>query len=183
MRHRLICAALLSLAVAVGGISARAGPVELTPGEMHVAANRALQSGNPGAALLLADALLERDPQDLTALLLKARAARDQSRFRTAIKTARQAWSISRAPEERYASALIMAQALSSSGAKTRAQLWLRRAAQNAPDEALKRLAVRDFRYVRDTNPFSTQLRFSITPNSNINNGSKSDTLVIGASV
>ncbi len=180
MWHRLLCTAILSVGIALLGDSASAAPIKLSPEQMRIAANTALQSGDPQAALTLAEALLQRDPNDLKALLLQARAARDLSRFETARTSARRAWSLSATREERYASALVMAQALSSGGHKTRAQLWLRRAAQNAPNAALKALAVRDFGYVRATNPLATHLRFSISPSSNINNGSKSDTLVIG---
>ena len=62
------------------------------------------------------------------------------------------------------AAALAVAQALSSEGARTRAQLWLRRAMQVAPTKRQKALAVRDFRYVRLRNPWSTRLSFSVAP-------------------
>ena len=54
----------------------------------------------------------------------------------------------------------------------TRAQLWLRRAAQYAPDDATKAVVAKDFRTVRERNPWSSSLRFGIFPRSNINNGS-----------
>ncbi|MDG1868800.1 MAG: hypothetical protein P8J00_13885 [Yoonia sp.] len=57
----------------------------------------------------------------------------------------------------------------------TRAQLWLRRAAQYAPDDATKAVVAKDFRTVRERNPWSSSLRFGIFPRSNINNGSTAE--------
>jgi hypothetical protein len=90
--------------------------------------------------------------------------------------TARKAWNGSSTPSERFGASMVMAQALSTSGAKTRAQLWLRRAAQNAPNENFKDIAIRDFRYVQRTNPWSTELSFAAAPSSNVNNGSARST-------
>ncbi|MFP7571938.1 hypothetical protein [Marivita sp. S2033] len=65
---------------------------------------------------------------------------------------------------------------MSSAGRRTSAQLWLRRAIQLAPNDALKDRAAQDLRYVRAQNPWSTSYTFSIAPSSNINNGSRNET-------
>lgn len=176
IRRLVLCA---GLAVGAAG-GAPAAPVTLTPAEMRAAASHALEVHDDQLALDLAEALLLRDPQDGFALIIRSRAARNLGDNATALQAARAAWQLARSDADRYAAALVMAQALSSNGQRTRAQLWLRRAAQNAPDERSKALIARDFRYVRSRNPWSTHLRFGLTPSSNINNGSKSDTMVIG---
>ena len=52
------------------------------------------------------------------------------------------------------------------------AQFWLRRAVEYAPNDDLERRAVRDFRYVRASSPWLHRFSFSVSPESNINNGS-----------
>ena len=152
----------------------------LTPEQMRVAAVQSLRYRQPEQALRLADALLVRDPRDMEALVTRSRALRDLGRYSEAIDAARAAWDVADAPAERYGAALVMAQALSSNGARTRAQWWLRRAMEVAPTDALEAKAVRDFRYVRARNPWSTQLSFNISPSSNINDGSVHDTVNLG---
>ena len=175
-RTLVLCAGLVL--GAAGG--AQADTVTLTPEEMRAAASYALEVHDNRLALSLAGALLQRDPRDGFALIIKSRAARNLGDNATAKRAARAAWRVARSDGDRYAAALVMAQALSSDGQRTWAQLWLRRAAQYAPDERSEALIARDFRYVRSRNPWSMHLTFGVTPSSNINNGSKSDTIVIG---
>ena len=80
------------------------------------------------------------------------------------------------AQDKKYAGAIVMAQVQSSSGRKTLAQYWLRRAVELAPNQVLETRAIRDFKYLRNTNPWSTRLTFSVTPDSNINDGSARET-------
>lgn len=148
----------------------------LSPGQMRDLAGQAVLQGQSGLAFDLSGALIERDANDLGAHLIRSRAARNLGRNDDALSHARRAWALAETEDARYAAALAMAQALSSSGRRTAAQLWLRRAAQIAPNEALKARAAEDFRYVRRQNPWSTALRFSIAPSSNINNGSRNET-------
>ncbi len=154
-------------------------PVALNPEEMRLAAIVAIEAGDTARARALTGALLARDPQDIEAQLLASRAHRDAGRLNEAQTHARRAWTIARTPHERHAASLAMAQALASAEQRTRAQFWLRRAAHHAPTERLRQAAVRDFRYVRKRNPLSVQLRFGITPKSNVNNGSANSTIDI----
>ncbi|WP_417677473.1 hypothetical protein [Pseudodonghicola sp.] len=146
--------------------------IELSADQMRAAAWMALRGGDPNQALQFSQALIRRNPQDRAALLIHSRAARDQGQYDQAKQSARLAWRLSTDDGAKYASSLVMAQALSSNGQRTQAQWWLRRAIQYAPNEALSRKAVEDFRYVRLRNPWAAQLSFSVTPDSNINNGS-----------
>ncbi|WP_162798568.1 porin family protein [Sulfitobacter sp. SK012] len=147
----------------------------VAPQEIEKAAFISLQERDPARALFYAEALAERDPDDLTPQLLMARALRDLGRYKEAQKAARRAWSLAEDGSQKFSSALIMAQTLSSDNKRTRAQLWLRRAVHHAPTEQLAARAKRDFKYVQQRNPWQTYLSFTLAPNSNINNGSVRD--------
>ncbi|MGR3703701.1 MAG: surface lipoprotein assembly modifier [Paracoccaceae bacterium] len=172
---RTTLAALLAVWTFAHGAQAQT----LTPDQMRGTAMLAIEDGNPALALQVAEALLVRDAEDVTALILKARAARDLGQFDIAQPAAARAWALSDTDATRFDSARVMAQVLASQGQRTRAQFWLRRAVQNAPDAGARRIAVQEFRYVSARNPWNTQLNFSVAPNSNINNGSVKDTTEI----
>lgn len=170
---------LLMLGIALGPGPAYAKTLNLSPAEMRLSAIKSMRVGRSDIALKIANALLLRSPSDLTALIIKSQAARNLGQFKIAIQAGKKGWEHSKTDLGHYSSALVTAQALASSGARTRAQFWLRRAAHSAPTEQDRKRAVQDFRYVKGRNPFSTSLRFSVQPSSNINNGSKSDTLIV----
>lgn len=172
--RRLLSVAAVAAALVPG--ASRAADTGLTPGAMRELAAAAIADGRPDTALTFTDALLARDAADGGALILHARALRDSGRNRQATRTARRAWTLSETAAARHLSALAMAQALASSGKRTRAQWWLRRAAHHAPSPAMRQRAVQDFRYVRARNPWATELSFSLGPRSNINNGSAHET-------
>ncbi|MGH1355541.1 MAG: surface lipoprotein assembly modifier [Thalassovita sp.] len=148
---------------------------QLSPAQLRAAAVVALDQGRPELALALSEALLKRDAADVMALQMKARATRDLGQFDSARAAARRAWSLSKTEGQKFDSARVMAQALASNKQHTRAQLWLRRAVQNAPDARTRQLAVRDFTYVRARNPLKLSFDFSVSPETNINDGSIRD--------
>lgn len=153
-----------------------AAEVTLSPEQLRNAAVQNIGAGNPARARDFADALLMRDAGDFKAQIIRARALRDLGQSKDAIAASRVAWDMADTPSEKYSSALMMAQAQSSAGHKTRAQLWLRRAAQHAPDATTRKRAERHFNFVRQQNPLRTQLSVTLAPNSNVNNGSARDT-------
>lgn len=154
-------------------------PVELTVEQMRLSAELSLRDQRYNRALIFADALLKRDAGDVTALLVRAHALRFKTDYAGAQRDARKAWRVAQSDEHRYTAAMLMAQALSTDNKRTRAQLWLRRAAQVAPSKGHAARAAQDFRYVQRTNPWQTDLAFTLAPNSNINNGSARDTSVL----
>ncbi len=168
-------------AVWLAGLAGPAGAntITLSPEEMRVIASHSATRGLSGQALQMADALLIRDPDDLQAHLIRSRAARDLGETIIAREAASRAWALSTTQDEKHAAALAMAQAHATAGRRTMAQLWLRRAAHHAPDEVSRRIAERDFNYVRSRNPWSTHLSFSVAPTSNVNNGSSQETITI----
>lgn len=139
-----------------------------------------VQAGQAQAARDVALALLKRDPDDVTALIVLARAERDLGTFGAAQAAGRRAYRLASPGVERFTAAMATAQALSSDGRRTSAQLWLRRAAEAAPDEGRRAVAARDFAYVRSRNPLTLQFGFGVAPSSNVNGGPTTNTLVIG---
>ena len=161
--------------------------VDLSPEQVRNLAVKAYGAGDLALALKIADALLQRDPNDRLALVLRSRALRGMGRTSEAIAPARSAWNVSTKDTEKYVAAMTMAQALSSDGKRTRAQFWLRRAVEVAPNNAAKTTAVNGFKYVKSRNPLSLSFSGSLAPSSNINNGSTATKLgqftLTGASV
>lgn len=139
---------------------------------MRGAAQAALVAGQSQAALQLTNALLIRDKNDVAALFLRSKALRNLGDYPGALAAARKAWRLAEKDDARFGSALAIAQAHSSAGNRTLAQIWLRRAVDIAPSEEARAIAVRDFRYVRARNPWAAELSFNVTPSNNINNGS-----------
>lgn len=140
-------------------------------------------TGQIDMAIGLTTVLLQRDPTDIEALILSAHAHRIKGDFAVAKTNARYAYSLADTDTQSFAAAVVMAQALSSNGQKTAAQLWLRRAADYAPDDNSKARVIRDFRYVKDQNPWLFTAHGGIRPSNNINNGSQDNTYMWGGIV
>ena len=173
-------AAAQDVATPAPGSPARAAaPGRLSPDDMRGFALGALVDGRADIALSAAEALLRRDPADPDALLIRARALADAGRLDTADTAARAAWGAADTPARRYRAALLRAQILSRRGARTRSQIWLRRAVDLAPDARSRAAAVRDYRYVRSRNPLRFALDLDVAPTSNVNNGSSRDVAVL----
>lgn len=174
MRRGLAAAALV-LALMPG--LAAAGPIALDAAAMRQLANQMLEAGEPGVTLDLTTALLQRDAQDTTALILRAQALRALGRSAEAREAARRAWQVAEGAPGRYGAAMAMAQALATEGRRTLAQFWLRRAVDQAPTPEAEARARRDFAYVRARNPWIFGFDFSIAPSNNVNNGSARGTM------
>jgi tetratricopeptide (TPR) repeat protein len=173
--HLLIGALAIAAAPIVCAQEAPVQNMSLSVDQMQLAAELNLRNGHLDRAVAFADALLQRDPNDITALLVRAHALRILERYDEAQEAARSGWRSAETDTHRYTAAMLMAQALSSDGKRTRAQLWLRRARGVAPSAQHAAMAAQDFRYVQQRNPWQTQLSFTLAPNSNINNGSARD--------
>lgn len=163
--------------------SAAAAQVTLSPADTQAVGSRALVTGRPDLALQIADALLARDPTDPAALILKSQSSRMLGHNEAAVEAGKAAWQHADGREMRFDAALATAQAKSSNGQRLAAQFWLRRAAQSAPSDRHKALAVRDLRYVRSKTPVVLRFDLSVNPSSNINNGSRADSFEAGGFV
>lgn len=167
----ILRAGLIVCSLAAFAGNALAEGVTLTPQNMAKLASVALAQQDPLSALSLTTALVARDATDATAWILKSQAERDLGRTAQARKSAKAAWAAAKDQREKYGAAMAMAQALSSSGRRTAAQLWLRRAVEVAPSDAARMVATRDFDYVRSRNPLALRFDLALRPSSNVNNG------------
>lgn len=158
------------------GASAMAAPVEIGPDAMRRLAAEALAAGEVETAQALTRALLTRDPEDATALILAAEAAVRAEDWANAARLAAAAHGRVEGPA-RFRAARLAAFALTQQGRFTRAQIWLRRASPDAPDAAARAGLAADYRAVAARNPLALRLGFDVAPSSNVNGGSRSETL------
>lgn len=158
---------------------AAAQTVTLSPQELKTQAMGAAAAGQHRMALAMLEALLKRDPNDFGAWLLSSRLWRDLGETDLALTAARRASELAGTEAQKFQSSLLVAQSLATAERRTEAQLWLRWAAQQAPNDRARAVAMRDFRYVRSRNPLSIQLTFDIAPTSNVNNGSSQDVVTL----
>ncbi len=170
MRASLLIAAI-SICLSVS--TAHAQTVDIPKEQARNLAAKQMLAGNNEAALGIAKALIASDRSDAQAHLVAAQSLRAMDDYRAAKSHASLAFEAATTAQMRYVSAMVMAQSLSANGQKSASQLWLRRAAEVAPDEQTRLRAIRDFRYVRDTNPWQYALSFGARPSSNINNGAR----------
>lgn len=155
----------------------------LTPQQFFDVGVTMMQAGKPQDAANVADSLLLRAPNDPSALILRAEAAIALRHYADGVKFGRAAYRATDNKNQKFASARLVALAHSQSQNDTFAQIWLRRARQHAPNATAARSIANDYRFLRDRNPWSTQLRFGISPSSNVNNGSaKSSSSLFGSS-
>lgn len=169
----LVFGPALALGLCISVVQAE--ETRLSLDEARGAAAGFLADGRPEAALILADGALLGAPDHPQTLMLRARALRDLGRDAEAVKAARAAWAAASTPQDRFFAAMIQAQTRSSKGDRAIAQYWLRRAAQIAPDEASRAVAIRDFRHVRRITPWRLSLDVSVAPSDNLNNAPKSN--------
>ncbi|WP_226780449.1 surface lipoprotein assembly modifier [Oceaniglobus trochenteri] len=173
--------ALVLWAGPLAGVAQTGDSIRLSIPESRRVAATLLNDGESAAARDLAQILLQRDPKDFAALVILAQAELRMARLKPAVAAGRRAFSAARTDGEKYLAADVTAGALNQMGARTRAQIWLRRAAQYAPDKATARRVASDYRHVRAANPLSFRFNFGVRPSSNINNGSQHDTERFGS--
>ncbi|KPP84984.1 MAG: Protein of unknown function (DUF560) [Rhodobacteraceae bacterium HLUCCA08] len=176
-RHRLVPAALTALALA--GAARAQDRLDIAPDTLRGAAVTVLNAGNPVRARTMAEALLHRDAEDRTALSVAMQAALGMEDNAAAAEFGRRLWNRADAPEDRFQVARLTALALARDDRFTAAQLWLRRAAQSAPDEAARAEIATNYRTVRQANPVHWDFGLSLAPSSNVNGGSSADTILL----
>lgn len=163
----------------LGTVAVAQDSVTLTPDSMRGAAAILLDQGRPVEAADLADALLARNEDDVAALIIRARVAIAVADFAGAIRLAERAFRNADTGDEHYAAARIAALGHAELGQDTRAQWWLRRAGNFAPDAAARQSVAEDFRFLRQRNPLAISLKFGISPSSNVNGGSASEVIIL----
>ena len=157
-----------------------AAQTALSPAEARTLAVLLADDGQEEEAAALAAALLDRDPADATAWIVLSRVRRAAGDVEGAFEAARRAGTHAASGEERFAAAMERAAAHFALNRGLMAQFWLRQAVQTAPSPDHRVLAVRSLRAVQQRTPVSMTLGFDVAPTSNVNNGSRADTVTIG---
>ena len=169
-----------ALALILGCSTAALSQTTLKPEDARLTAAKLLAAGQHRASADITSVLIKRDGNDTASLILHSHAMRNLGKLDAAKAAAQDGWRSATRDLEKYGAALAMAQALSSDDQKTRAQVWLRRAAHVAPTPQMRARAIRDYRFVRKTNPWSFGFSFGITPSDNVNNAPRDNTVVLG---
>lgn len=178
---RRFLAILAVCAVALAPVTAEAAEtVVVSAAQARAAALQAVREGRTEVAEALSSALLARDEGDAAALLVRALLRRDAGRLEEARAASAAAWRNAEAPALRFDAAFLTADILARQERLTRAQIWLRRADQAAPDPARRQLAAGAYQAVARRNPLQVSLRFGLKPSNNVNNGAETLTIDIG---
>lgn len=155
-----------------GAQTTAAPDVTLTLPQARELAARALVERKPLIAAELAGGLLQANPESSYAYFILAHANAQSGKARAARRAAARSYRFGVDRPERFRAAELAAKLAYADESPTAAQLWLRRAAQNAANDQVETQLGRDFRRVRAENPFSFSLRGALRPSSNVNNGS-----------
>jgi hypothetical protein len=121
--------------------------------------------------------LLRHDSTNSTAWVVVSRTRRAGGDLKGALVAARHANAHADTEEELFAAALELAVGNVLLERGIYAQFWLRRAVQVSPTAALRNGAIQNFRAVRANAPWQFTLSSSAIPSSNVNNGSRNETL------
>ncbi|WP_109468477.1 tetratricopeptide repeat protein [Albibacillus kandeliae] len=172
-RNRLRSAALaLGLALAaLGGASARGDEVSLSLPQARDLAGLALDNNDPGLALKVARELIKADPTDAFAHYVMAVAYARLNQPRDGRKAAARAYRYSTSDADRMQVSTLAARLAVAEDRPTIAQLWLRRASLYTQSDVEDERLARDYRILRQRNPWSFSIRTEVRPSDNVNNG------------
>ena len=176
---RQIGCAVLLMALTATQSTAQTEPSRLSLADAPQAVENLIGSGQLTAAREIALAALRAAPDNPRFMLSLARTETRLGNYASAIALGRKAYRTTNDPQIKFYAAQTVAQAHTSAGNLTRAQLWLRRARQFASNAEIAERVAQDFGKLRAQNPWSTSLSFGITPTSNINNGSANSEFVL----
>lgn len=169
LRFRLAAGLLAAVLLAPCGAWAEDA---MTAQELRRIGYAMMAEGDAKGAEALAEALIARDAKDTAALMLRAQARLKLGQAGGARADARQVYRLSDQRQARFGAAMFVASSLVDDGYVTRGQLWLRRAAQAAPDAASRAVVAKDYDFVRSRNPWLWNFNLRANPSSNVNDGS-----------
>ncbi|MDX8354631.1 hypothetical protein [Cognatiyoonia sp. IB215182] len=170
------CPWVIGFAV-VMALSSGQALAQTTAAEIQADAEAALVSGDPAQTVILANQLLEDNPDSFAALFLLALAQSDLDLPREAAASASRAYRAAPSEETRLQTARLAATAHFRAEQFARAEFWFRRAANHIATEEDAEAIVRGFQRAREANPITTQYTASIAPSDNINDGSDASRL------
>ncbi len=141
--------------------------------QMRQRAEQSLTAGDATATIGVAETLLRRDPEDYQALMLLSLAKLQLGQNDEAANAAGRAFRAGQADDQKLQAARVAAAARFNTGQYTRAEWWLRRAANHTRTEEDSALLEQEFQAIRQNNPLFVQLNFSVARSNNINGGSE----------
>lgn len=166
--------AALACSLLAGGVGANT--VTISPQEARAGLRQALALRHYDVADQLAQAILNRLPGDFAAHTARAEVALHRGDRRQAQASARQASALARGAGERFEASILRARVAEQAGGALgpmTAMFWTRRAAQQAPHVAYRSVAVGELRRLRSESRLQLSLGLSVTPSSNVNNGTR----------
>lgn len=168
-----------ALGLFLGAPGAAAEPVTLSLAAADAMAAQALSAGQPRLAYDLSRGLLEADRRNPHAYYYQALALAQAGALAAGERKAARAYWHARTPEQRFQAAQLAARLSHADDRLTGSQFWLRRALDHAPDDVARADTITAYRAVRRRNPLHFNLRASVTPSDNVNNGASSPLNVI----
>ncbi|MEM7321123.1 MAG: hypothetical protein AAF408_19125, partial [Pseudomonadota bacterium] len=138
-----------------------------------------LRVGRPDLTLELAERLRRARPKDPLVHYLKASAHAGLGDVRNGRKSAARAYRLSDSSASKFQAAQLAARLSVQEEKPTLAQIWLRRTAIHAPDEQTEELIARDYKALRQINPWALRIRAELRPSNNVNNGSDTSLQII----
>ncbi|NRA99753.1 MAG: hypothetical protein HRU32_08035 [Rhodobacteraceae bacterium] len=154
--------------------------IVITLDQAREAARRAVQAGEFAIAEELANGLLQANPNDADALIIIAVSAQAGQQYVRQADFAGRAFQEAETDIQRFEAAMLSAQAYFALGRYGWSQVWLRLASENAPNEETLDLVRSNYAQAARVNPWRNRFTFSISPSSNVNNGSRDRILEIG---
>jgi hypothetical protein len=149
--------------------------VEIPLSEAREVATRALFAGDERLALQIAQTILSQQPDDRESLMIVAAAAPRTGDPRTGRLAGTRAWALSETDVQKYEAARLTALAAANEERFTLSTFWLRRALTVVPNDAERTRTLTDARAVKQRNPWSSQLSFSLVPSNNVNGGTEGE--------
>lgn len=146
----------------------------MTLDQAQALAAQAIQQKRPQLAYDLSKGLLQANPRNGRAHYTQALAFAQVEAYGFARKSARKAYLNAKTPVQKYEAAQLASHMAYADERLTLSQLWLRRAAHHAPNEEVRKDTIKAFRTVRARNPLHFNLKFSVSPSDNVNNGANS---------
>ncbi len=172
---RASAAFALIAALSAWGLSAPAEDgVEMTLPQVQALAVQAIKQNRPKLAYQLSEGLLKANPRDGQAHYTQALAFAQVKAYGFGRKSARKAFNTAQTQVQKYEAAQLASQMAYADDRLTLSQFWLRRAVQHAPTEDVRQDSIKAFRTVRAHNPLNFNLKVSVSPSDNVNNGSNS---------
>lgn len=156
------------------------GMVALSDEQARSLALQALRTRNFPVADAVSSAILNQNPNDADMLMVRAVLAREAGDLEAAREAAARAYANSDNPNLRFDAAIMTGDLYAREEKYLRSEFWLRRADQSATSPQQQQITENFFRRVRQLNPLTVQLRFTVRPSNNVNNGAETLEIDIG---